>query len=43
MQIGLVEECPPNCLVVDCKYGIGIVLAIDSIIQIVHQFGGGML
>ncbi len=36
VRIGLTEVLLPNCLVAYCKCAVNIVLAIDSIILIVH-------
>ncbi len=43
VRIGLKGVLPPNCLVVDCKYVIDIVLATDWIVLIVRLFVGDKL
>ena len=40
VQIGLRGALLPNCLVADCKYVAGTVLAIDLFVLIVHLFEG---
>ncbi len=39
VQIELGEGLLTNCLAVDYRYGIDIVLAIDWIVLIIHPFG----